>query len=756
MKIPQANKYSKYLSNDGFIIAALILLKIIFQLIIVSSGYKWLSSDDYCRTVKSFEWLENPVISSGVWLTPHFWINGMVMVFVKDLFLAATLTNALFSTFTLYYFYKISLYVFDRKTAVLSSVIFIFFPFQVWLSLSGLPESLHFFFIIAGIYYSLLYKKYGGKFYHLIPAALMFFFGNMFRYEGWLFSVVFVIFIFYIEIILKKKGERRYLAFLVSLFSFASIAWWLLQNLSDNGNMFYFASETNKIYEEYGGIKVLQRIVQYPVFIFYIAPVTSFFAMKISYDCIRGFLKKKDDVNLLLIFAFFNTAQLVLLMLQGLLGTGGTNMISRYIVINAMLYVPMAVWQIYNFRKWTAVTIFAVIIIGNNIWSFNYPNPFREDTYETGRMIRNRIEKNYIRADEKVYFEEVEGYYDVFAVQTISNYPSKFIFGNFPVLTKGEEKKKKKEKLTNEELNILDIKTYLEKNRISLAVVKSDSYAEKLRKLNLENEEIGDYKIFYVRRLESSINDSSIVVLSDKVIDLSQSAGTLNFNKTLAVKEVVVDNTNFGFNPQTVSIKWASTTKSILDSIDYDDYEFDRYNSVVEIRREDNDSLVYSETKRIFSERNVEDLLAYNEVKNIIVIKPFALIYYSKKYLSSPFESGIYNLHLKVYDSKRKKHLLLYKGDSLFKPEAKLSDTSRVQGDSIRVKPRLTEKQKQTSQNNYLIGSIIAFFPNTNIDKLVTTDGANFYRIITKNGLQVFFSQRHQADHFLNFVFNYF
>ena len=751
------NIYRIIIEREYLILAILISIKLAFQILVVNSGYKWLSSDDYCRTVKSFEWLENPVINSGVWLTPHFWVTGSIMLFVKDLFLAATLTNVIFSTATVYYFYKISLFVFDKKTAILSTLIFAFFPFQVWLSLSGLPESIHFFFIIAGIYYSILYKKNDGRLKDLILASIMFMFGNMFRYEGWLFSIVFVIYVFYVEIVMKKNERKNYIPLIISVFSLSTIVWWLFQNLIDYGSFTYFASETNKIFEDYGGIKVLQKFIQYPIFIFYIAPITSFFAIKVSYECIRGFLKKKDNVSLLSILAFFNIAQLVLLMLQGLFGTGGTNMISRYIVINALLFIPLAVWQIFNFRKWIAATLFALIIVGNVVWSFNYPNPFREDTYEAGRLIRDRIEKNYIRNEESVYFEEIEGYYDVFAVQTISNNPSKFIFGNFPVLKNEEGKKNKKSRLSNEEINILDIKSYLEKNKISLAIVKSDSYADKLKKLNFKNEEIGDYKIFYIRNLESNINDSSITVLADKIIDLKKYQNTLNFNKTIAIKEVVLDNTNFGFNPQTVSIKWASTSKSILDSIDYDEFEFNRYNSVLEIRREDNDSLVYSESKRIFSERNIEDLLAYNEVKNIIVIKPFALIYYSKKFVSSPFESGVYNLSLKVYDAKRKRPLILYKGDSLFKPEIKLIDTSKTSiTDSIKSRQRNTDTQKITFTNNYLIGNIIAFFPNTNLDKLVGTDGAAFYRIITRNGLQVFFSQRHQADHFLNFVFNYF
>ncbi|MCI0474076.1 MAG: glycosyltransferase family 39 protein [Ignavibacteria bacterium] len=761
-------KYSlKILNSDTLTLSVLILLKILFQFIIISSGYRWLSSDDYCRTVKSLEWMEKPEIISGVWLSPHFWVNGIMMIFVKDLFIAATAVNFIFSALTLVYFYKLTLFVFDKKNAVISSLVFIFFPFQVWLSISGLPESIHFFFIIAGIYYSVLFKKENRKLKHLVIASLMFSFGNMFRYEGWLFSIVFVIFVAYSEILMKRKNKPAYLNFLVSLISLSTIVWWLLQNLSDHGSMFYFAAETRKIFEDYGSIGVLQRVVQYPVFIFYIAPITSLFAIKVVYDCIKGFLKKKTEVTPLSIFAFFNIFQLLLLMMQGLLGTGGTNMISRYIVVNAMLFVPMAVYQIFNYRKWLAVSLFSVIFLGNIVWSFYYPNPFREDTYETGRVIRDRIENNFIKSSEKVYFEEVEGYYDVFAVQTLSNYPSRFVLGNFPVEQKELQKKKKKRKeLSTEELNVLDIKSYLEKNDIALAVVKSESYAEKLRKMNFKSEDIGDYKIFYIRGLETSLSDTSILVLTGYVPDLQRNPELVNYNRTLALKDFQIDNSNFGFNPQTVTITWTSATRNIIDSLDYDNYEFERYQSIIEIRREEDDSLVYTERRKIFSDRNIENLISRNEVKNIIVLKPFALIYYSRKYINSPFESGVYNLALKVHDGKEKKDLAIFKGDSLYTVLDKVSDTLKyklsdslvtvAKHDTLRVKTKLPGKEKTKIMTSYTLGNIIAFFPDTNIEKVVKSGGTNFYRIITRNGMQVFFSQRYQADHFLNFVFNYF
>ena len=113
-----------FISSLTFQITFLLLVKILFQIVILYSGYRWLSADDYCRTVKSYEWMIKPEINSGVWLTPHFWINGFVMFFVKDLFTAALIVNFIFSALTLIYFYKVILICFDKKNAFFSSLIF--------------------------------------------------------------------------------------------------------------------------------------------------------------------------------------------------------------------------------------------------------------------------------------------------------------------------------------------------------------------------------------------------------------------------------------------------------------------------------------------------------------------------------------------------------------------------------------------------------------------------------------------------------
>lgn len=739
-----------FFSNEYFIIGFLIFLKIIFQLIVSVSGYRWLSADDYCRTVKSYEWLQKPEISSGVWLTPQFWLNGFFMIFIKNLFISATIVNLIFSTVTLVYFYKLAEICFDKTNAFLSSLIYIFFPFQVWLGISGLPESVFFFFVIAGIYYFIRWKMDSNKTACLVLSSVSFAFSNMFRYEGWLFCIVLFLLVSYE--MLKNRYDKKIILknLLITLISFSTIIWWLIQNYVDHRDILFFARETTKIYDTLNTANIVQRIIQYPTFILYIAPVTTFFSLKVIFDFIR------NGNSIVRIFILFNILELIILITEATLGTGGTNMISRYVVINAMLLIPLSVYQILKFKKFRAAALITVIILINIIWSFYYPQPFREDTFEVGYSLNTQFKKKVMEPDEKIYFEEVYGYYDVFAVQALSNEPSRFVLGNLPFATMTDKKSRKK-KESAEDLNILDIKNFFKKNKIAIAVVKSENYTEKLKRISRKSEEIGDYKLFYLKDFGNPISDSSVTAFSKYLFSLKDNQDAINFHKLFVIKDISVDNTNFGMNPQTVTIDWKMTDKDILDSIAYEDYGFDRYQAILDIKIPNSDSIIHTETKKIFSERNIEGLFENNNVRTIIVIKPFALLYYSRRFSSSPFESGVYTLQLKLRDNKFKRDLILYKGDSLYRESQNIqAEKSSVRSDTLKTKTRNPVNAADSIMYAYNIGNIVAMFPETDYNKLAKKSSSDIFRIILQNSLKLFFSQRYQGDQFLNWMFSYF
>lgn len=718
--------------------------------------------------------MKEPKIYSGVWLSPHFWLNGFFMFFIKDIMIAAGLVSVIFSAISLYYFYKVIEISFNKQVAIISSVIFCVFPFQAWLSMSGLPESTYFYFIIAGIYYFIRWYQTNLS-RDLILSAVMFALSNGFRYEGWLFSFTLIALTILVSFFPRRENvyeefptesltDKRFnfgsiaKNFLLSCISLITIIWWLLQNYFDNGDALFFMKETAKIYDQFNNAGFLQKLVQYPTFIFYIAPLTTVFSFKVIYDNI-----KSKGLSFEKLFVLFNILQLLLLMSQGLIGTGGTNMISRYIVINAILLIPLAVKQALEFRKLFASLALSSFIIVNVIWCFYFPQPYREDTFEVGYLLKGLIENKSIAENENVFFEEDPGYLDIWAIKSLSNHPDKIVQGIFPISKQQEKSKKRKNKLTDEELNILEIKNYLEKNNISTAIVRSDGYSDKLRKLSLKNEQIGDYQIFYLKEQTSNLNDSNVSSFAKKINSPEDNSELINFGQVIGLSNFAIDNTNFGLNPQTVTLEWTATNEGLLDSIDFENLQFERYKSLIKIINPDNDSSVYTISSKIFSERNIEGLVENNNIKNIIVLKPFALLMYSRKQGKSPFDGGIYNLELSVLDSKTKNELLIYRGTVPYKRERTVfkdtvistNNNPAVKTDTGKISEKFAVTNIDSVNYNFPLANIIAMFPDSDYNKIAAKK-SEFVRITLTHSLQYIFSQRYQADHVLNWVFTYF
>ncbi len=769
-------KYAEYLSgifkNKVAVISSLIFFKLLFQVIVIKSGLKWLTADDYSRTVISWDWLQNPRVYSGVWLSPHFWLNGMMMWLFKDLTLAPVISSTLFSILTLIYLYLIFEKIFTREIAVISCLIYAVFPFQVWLSTSAMPEFPFFFFVSAAFYYFILwYEKLSMRqksHLYLILSAVSLNFANVLRYEGWFFTIAFVIMVLILSYRKFRFTRELFINFAYSLISYISIAWWLWQNYHDYGDMFFFIKETTKIYAGLSSAGFVQRSIQYPFFIFYIAPVTTILGMWKAVQTIRkkhnGF---KGNFFLLRIFLLFNIVELVLLMFSGIVGSGGTNMISRYIVLNAILFFPFAVWQLCDFRRYIVYGGTAALIIVNMIWSFYYQQAYREDTYEVAELTRQLIDINYIEPGDKIYFEMVQGYYDIYPLQVISNEPGRFNTDTIPtyftveppVSKKISKKKREEEQL---KLNILEVRKFIEEKKIKLFIVRSDLLIDKLNKLSYKWEQIGDYRIFYISDSKIYYKRRGDKDTTGQVKNISNGSKQLgpdeiSFGKKLVLSEFRIDNSNFGMNPQTITLKWQIADASILDSLNTDKEEFGRYKTHLELTPVDNDTAAFDTYANIFSERNVEEFFDTEVIKNILILKPFAMLNYSVKFKSSPFESGLYDVHLSVYDELTKNELPVFIGDSVYIHKYEfITQNDSLKVDSTAISKKIKDhREKFIKKPYYPIGRIIAMFPNVNYNAIMKKS-SDLSQVIIRNGFMLPFLNRYQGDHMLDIVFTYF
>src|SRR5207248_3160749 len=111
----------------------------------------------------------------------------------------------------------------------------------------------------------------------------------------------------------KKISKAFFINFGISLLSLVSALWWMYLNGRDYGDPFFFARETTKIYEGLTGAGLIQRIIQYPFFIFYIAPLTTILSLwkiiKTLSNKRNGF---KGNFSLLKVFLLFNLVELLI------------------------------------------------------------------------------------------------------------------------------------------------------------------------------------------------------------------------------------------------------------------------------------------------------------------------------------------------------------------------------------------------------------------------------------------------------------
>ncbi len=771
------NRRGKFFQTTVFTVISLVFIKTVFQAVVVSSGLRWLSADDYCRTVISYQWLQHPKLFGGVWLSMHFWINGIFMAVLGDLTLAPVLANTLFSILALIYFYLLLERVFDKTVAFLSCLVFAVFPFQVWLSSSAMPESIFFFFVISACYYFLLWYQSNSaqgatrkiETGYLVIAAVLMNFGNLLRYESWLFSIS-LIFLTGLLSYRKFKLKRAFFKNLaISSISVISILWWLYQNQADYNDAFFFIKETTRIFKGLNGAGFWQRVVQYPFFVFYIAPLTTVLGLRKIYLTVRnkrnGF---RGNFSLLRVFLLFNLVELCLLMLIGILGSGGTNLISRYVVANSILFFPFAVWQLLDFRKYIAVSALAILVLVNIIWSFYYQQAYREDTYEVADLTKRMLERNYFEKDDRIYFEMTEGYYDIFPLQVISDEPWRFntdtIPAYFPPKIPAKKQSSKKRTEDQQRLNILELRKFLEEKKIKMFIARSDLLIDKINKLSYKNEQIGDYHIFYLSEGKLSFKKGNNAENGNHNRDSAFTSSryytpnVISFDKKLILRDFRIDNSNLGLNPQTVTLNWQIADITLFDSLGTEEDEFGRYKTKIELASVTDDSVAYDTYMNIFSERNVEEFFESEEIKNILIFKPFALLNYSKRIKFTPFESGLYEMRLKVIDSKLNTELPIYRGDSIYVylPE------SDQEGDTIvQIDTRLSQAKLKRYREHFLkkpffpLGRIIALFPNVNYT-LMLKKSRELSQILVRNGLMLPFLQRYQGDQFLNVVFNYF
>jgi len=180
--------------------------------------------DPASRILDAQAWLKQPhIITSGYWLPLHTYLIGWTLCIWNNPNLSPRFLSLIFGSITILPFYLLIELLFDKKNAIVSTILLSVFNFHILYSTQTYSDVLFIFFLITSIYFFFKFKKEENlSLGHLVLSSIFLIFACMLRIEGWLFVPLIPLYL-----IKGKGGEPALIFFIISIIFPAS---WLLEN----------------------------------------------------------------------------------------------------------------------------------------------------------------------------------------------------------------------------------------------------------------------------------------------------------------------------------------------------------------------------------------------------------------------------------------------------------------------------------------------------------------------------------------------
>ena len=198
-------------------LATLGLMKTVLQLGLYLIGYTAYGADDFARSLSADYWLYYRKLDLGWdgwlglggsgWLPFSDYIFGLALALHRDLYLTPKVVNLVISGAAVIVVYFLGRELFGRAAGLLTACLFAFQPWHVWLGISGMTSDLPSVGLIT------LYGMFLVRWLRTdAPLALLMAAGTLavatgFRYENWLFAVVFSVLIVFITFLRWRRGH---------------------------------------------------------------------------------------------------------------------------------------------------------------------------------------------------------------------------------------------------------------------------------------------------------------------------------------------------------------------------------------------------------------------------------------------------------------------------------------------------------------------------------------------------------------------
>jgi len=201
-------------SNRKYLIylALILIVRVLLQILLYKNGFESLSADEFGRIVQAAHWTQNPsFVWQGAWLPFHKYLFGSALLVYWDLLNLPRMIAVLFGLVSIVLMYFFASRVFkNSKVGLIGALLLAVNPTHIWLSSVPLTEIIHTTLILAVM---LLFIKYlrTGRLVSLILSALLLSVANGFRFEAWMFTVVYSLYLGYLSIseLVSKKSNLK-------------------------------------------------------------------------------------------------------------------------------------------------------------------------------------------------------------------------------------------------------------------------------------------------------------------------------------------------------------------------------------------------------------------------------------------------------------------------------------------------------------------------------------------------------------------
>lgn len=174
----------------------IIIGRLILQVALYRSGFLSLTADEFGRTVSAARWSQNPtIVWAGSWLPFHTYLLGLAFWIKWDLLYVPRVIVIFLGALSIPLMYGLAVQLTgSRRVGMMSALLLAVNPAHTWLSSTPLSAVPYSFLTLVAITSSTLYFRNNRKLF-LYLAGLALAVANGFRFESWVLSAIFSLFI---------------------------------------------------------------------------------------------------------------------------------------------------------------------------------------------------------------------------------------------------------------------------------------------------------------------------------------------------------------------------------------------------------------------------------------------------------------------------------------------------------------------------------------------------------------------------------